>query len=204
MFSPDSADVTDPAFEEWVKQLELEDLLDLPLVALSNGQTRRARVVQALLSKPALLILDEPLSALFCVHITYAHGWNFVVAGLDAHMRPALLNLLYKLHETRQPRVLMGLRIQDPVPDWISHVAFVRNGRVSVGRKEDVLVEEAERTLGQPMPSYAQKIEVQQKASEQKQLLVEMKEVNVKYHTRHVCGFLCTNCTENLAIYHRF
>ena len=41
-------------FEELVQRLGLKDLLDLPLVALSNGQTRRARIIKALLKKPEL------------------------------------------------------------------------------------------------------------------------------------------------------
>jgi ABC-type uncharacterized transport system ATPase subunit len=43
-------------------ELDLERLLHLPLVALSNGQTRRARILRALLRSPKLLILDEPFS----------------------------------------------------------------------------------------------------------------------------------------------
>jgi ABC-type molybdenum transport system ATPase subunit/photorepair protein PhrA len=49
-------------FEYLTDKLGLEDLLDLPLVALSNGQTRRARIVKALLDQPDILLLDEPLS----------------------------------------------------------------------------------------------------------------------------------------------
>ena len=50
-------------FEELTEKLGLVHLLDLPLVALSNGQTRRARIVKALLEQPDILLLDEPLSA---------------------------------------------------------------------------------------------------------------------------------------------
>jgi len=52
------------AISTLAQKLEVLDLLDLPLHALSNGQTRRARVMQALLKTPLpqLLILDEPLS----------------------------------------------------------------------------------------------------------------------------------------------
>jgi translation initiation factor RLI1 len=50
-------------FEELTEKLGLMHLLDLPLVALSNGQTRRARIVKALLEQPDILLLDEPLSA---------------------------------------------------------------------------------------------------------------------------------------------
>ena len=49
-------------FEELTEKLGLKQLLDLPLVALSNGQTRRARIVKALLEQPEILLLDEPLS----------------------------------------------------------------------------------------------------------------------------------------------
>ena len=49
-------------FEDLVEKLALKKFLDLPLVALSNGQTRRARIVKALLSKPEILLLDEPFS----------------------------------------------------------------------------------------------------------------------------------------------
>jgi ABC-type sugar transport system ATPase subunit len=49
-------------FEELTEKLGLKQFLDLPLVALSNGQTRRARIVKALLERPEILLLDEPLS----------------------------------------------------------------------------------------------------------------------------------------------
>ena len=56
-------------FEELTQKLGLTHLLDLPLVALSNGQTRRARIVKALLEQPDILLLDEPLSAC-CVSLS--------------------------------------------------------------------------------------------------------------------------------------
>lgn len=49
-------------FYHLVEKMELGPLLDLPLIALSNGQTRRARIIKAIILKPELLLLDEPLS----------------------------------------------------------------------------------------------------------------------------------------------
>ncbi|KAI0034887.1 P-loop containing nucleoside triphosphate hydrolase protein, partial [Vararia minispora EC-137] len=162
------AQIADPrAFEEWIEKLGLGGLLDLPRVALSNGQTRRTRIVQALLTRPALLILDEPLT------------------GLDVQMRPALLKLLQKLHVARAPRVIMGLRPQDPVPDWVSHVALVRDGEVQTGFKEDILAEQAENVLAYSVSPRSNRTP----APHTKQLrraLVDMGDVNVKYQTRHV------------------
>ena len=48
--------------DELVDKLGLKDLMDLPLIALSNGQTRRARIARAVMKTPEVLLLDEPLS----------------------------------------------------------------------------------------------------------------------------------------------
>ena len=55
-------DVKKAIFDDLSTRLGLSSLLDLPLVALSNGQARRARIVKAILAQPELLLLDEPLS----------------------------------------------------------------------------------------------------------------------------------------------
>lgn len=54
---------TEAAILERADQLEMRPFLDLPLITLSNGQTRRARILRALLEEPELLILEEPFSA---------------------------------------------------------------------------------------------------------------------------------------------
>ncbi|KAG1898991.1 uncharacterized protein F5891DRAFT_1190175 [Suillus fuscotomentosus] len=108
-------------FEDLTSRLGLSSLLDLPLIALSNGQTRRARIVKAILSEPELLVLDEPLT------------------GLDVNTRPILLNVLRSLHESRSPRTIMGLWIQDPVSDWISHIALVTGETILTGVKDDIV-----------------------------------------------------------------
>ncbi|KII95469.1 hypothetical protein PLICRDRAFT_96475 [Plicaturopsis crispa FD-325 SS-3] len=134
-------------FHDLVDKLGLEDLLDLPFVALSNGQTRRARIVKAVLSKPELLLLDEPLT------------------GLDVGSRPKLLAALHALHVARQPRIIIGLRSQDPLPEWITHIALVKDRSVLVGERETVLAtaektskhSEARSTLVPKEPSLSDK-----------------------------------------------
>jgi ABC-type multidrug transport system fused ATPase/permease subunit len=106
--------------ESLVAQLGLGDLLDLPAVALSNGQTRRARIIRALLLNPHVLLLDEPLSE-YNIMIYYDHAKD-KTAGLDVNVRTVVSTLLRDLHQAQAPRVLLGLRAQDPIPEWITHV----------------------------------------------------------------------------------
>ena len=63
---------TSPLFDILTVEMNLTSLLDLPLLSLSNGQTRRARIVKAILDKPQLLLLDEPLSN----YLTYLRDRN--------------------------------------------------------------------------------------------------------------------------------
>lgn len=107
------------------------------------------------------------------------------IAGLDVNTRPILLNVLRSLHETCKPRIIMGLRMQDPVPDWISHVALVRDGTVMAGDKDNILSEHAghharehEPTTENTTQSYLQL------GLDQGKPVVGMKNVNVSYDTR--------------------
>jgi molybdate transport system ATP-binding protein len=93
---------TDPDVRAAAERLGLGDCLPLSLIKLSNGQMRRARIAKALLTRPKLLILDEPFM------------------GLDAAGRRDVAELLGALpaHGVRlllvtQPRA---------IPDWVTHV----------------------------------------------------------------------------------
>ncbi|KAJ7089806.1 P-loop containing nucleoside triphosphate hydrolase protein [Mycena belliarum] len=118
---------TDPKlFADLVQKMGLTTLLDLPRIALSNGQTRRARILKALLAKPRLLLLDEPLT------------------GLDVASRATILEILRDLHSACDPHIVMGLRMQDAVPEWITHLAVVHGHVVVTGPKENMLAYKTE------------------------------------------------------------
>ncbi|CAD6564015.1 MAG: hypothetical protein ASARMPRED_002645 [Alectoria sarmentosa] len=97
-------EVNDQSLDKVISDLKLEALVHMPMGNLSNGQTRRARIARALLGKPMVLLLDEPFM------------------GLDPSTMTTLSPLLHSLARASSPRLILALRPQDPLPDWITHV----------------------------------------------------------------------------------
>ncbi|KAI1074659.1 P-loop containing nucleoside triphosphate hydrolase protein [Whalleya microplaca] len=93
---------------------KLSQLLDLPVAFLSNGQGRIARIARALLTAPEVLLLDEPFM------------------GLDPPTVAGLSRLLHRLASQASPRLVLSARPQDPIPDWITHLIYLR-GDCQVG-----------------------------------------------------------------------
>ena len=59
-----SLDEIDPAIDEWMARVQLPGVLDQPIETLSKGMSQKVQFVSAVISKPSLLILDEPFSGL--------------------------------------------------------------------------------------------------------------------------------------------
>ncbi|KAI1336053.1 P-loop containing nucleoside triphosphate hydrolase protein [Xylariaceae sp. FL0016] len=123
-FKKDPEDIPDPALLDKVaSQLRLTELLDLPVAFLSNGQGRRARIAQALLTSPEILLLDEPFM------------------GLDPRAVTSLSTLLYEMARVQSPRLVLTGRPQDPIPSWITDLIYLQTDcQIGViGRKSIVL-----------------------------------------------------------------
>ncbi|KAI7062894.1 hypothetical protein KC352_g43460, partial [Hortaea werneckii] len=110
------------ALEEVVDRLNLRGLLSMPVANLSNGQTRRARIAKALMARPEVLLLDGPFM------------------GLDPRTLRTLSGVLSELAERQQPRLVMSLRPEDGVPEWVSHLVVIdeRMRVVGYGPKQNL------------------------------------------------------------------
>lgn len=111
-----SASRTDSQTEREIRglarEIEAENLLDLPLPELSQGQLRLVLLARALIGKPALLLLDE---------------W---ADGLDQDKK-TLANRLLEQFAPRMAMLFTGHR-QDSFPEFAKEHYRLENGRLSV------------------------------------------------------------------------
>ncbi|GAA5926230.1 hypothetical protein JCM3775_000962 [Rhodotorula graminis] len=176
----DATGADDAAVEAQAALLHMDSLLDLPLITLSNGQTRRARILRALLAKPELVILEEPFT------------------GLDVASRAHLATLLASLHAARSPRVLLVLRPQDVLPPFVTHVALADTTgprTLALGPRDDVLAGDEARALfaagerlraasarrAEERKAAGERAARQQQVGQARRKLVELRAVNVSY-----------------------
>jgi len=118
-------------FGRIVRSLRLTDLLAYPIMTLSHGQVRRAKLAAALLNHPQVLLVDEPFM------------------GLDPPSTFTISHLLQEVAEkpknqfTLSTTPVLALRPQDPVPSWIENVAVLGEGNtvVAMGKRKDVVGE---------------------------------------------------------------
>lgn len=122
-----NSNTTSDVKEDFVNQLldlfNLNHLSNKWINSLSNGQLRRTRLAKALINKPSLFIIDDPF------------------LGLDPQATKLVSNSLLRVSQDLNTSVVLGLRIQDDIPEWLTHVGYVttEDGLKMSGAKEDVL-----------------------------------------------------------------
>lgn len=124
----------------------------------------------------------------------------FETAGLDTSNRSHLASILYELHLSSSPRILLILREQDEIPDWITHLVWVSkkadgSGQVGVniGRKDDV-VKEVTGLIGSGSTEKRERFARAGGRAENEggknvrkgEELIRLRKVNVSYGPRHV------------------
>jgi hypothetical protein len=84
----------------------------------------------------------------------------------------------------------MGLRAQDPVPDWISHVALIKDKQVLTGPKDEVLALEVAGASTNSESSELRKAPNHLRQKAIRKVIVELKNVSVSYHERKASAFV--------------
>ncbi len=115
------------ATEERRKGLEVLKLVDAielahrPLNELSGGELQRIFLAQALVSKPDLLLLDEPL------------------ANLDIRREAQLIKLISDVVKTQHVAVLLIAHDINPLLPAIDRILYIANGKIASGKPGDVI-----------------------------------------------------------------
>ncbi|GAB7335677.1 hypothetical protein MBLNU13_g07988t1 [Cladosporium sp. NU13] len=163
------------------EQLDLGRLMEMPVANLSNGQTRRARIARAVMEAPEVVLLDGPFM------------------GLDPRTLERLSGVLGRLAERSQPRLVVSLRPEDEVPEWISHVVVVdENLKVLHQGPKDQVLEASQAFLKHSTTSAPDANDAQQLSRDgfpkhspplpKGEALVELSGVRVSYGPKTVLG----------------
>jgi len=113
-YSKDDTPVT--TLEKWIELLHLAPLLQEPLIQLSNGENKRLQLAEALLSDPAVLIMDNPF------------------IGLDAEGRKTLHRIIDMI--TKNGIHVILITTPQELPESITDVAVLENGTLTHFTKE--------------------------------------------------------------------
>lgn len=111
-------------FAHIVDLLGIGDLLERRPAQLSGGEKQRVAIGRALLSKPRMLLLDEPL------------------ASLDANRKSEILNYLELLRdETRIPMIYVSHAVEEVVRLATAVVLLSEGAVKAVGRVDEVMTD---------------------------------------------------------------
>ena len=144
----------------WTGTLHLDNLLSKPVLQLSNGENKRLQIARALLTRPALLILDNPF------------------LGLDAEGRKTLHSMLNSICSKGIHIILITSPAE--LPGCITHVAVLEKGVLAaVQKKQDYQQAAAVSALTQIDEALLQRLPLPDEAAFE--MAVAMKNVTVRY-----------------------
>jgi len=94
---------------------------DARIGELSGGEQQRVMIAHALISRPKLLLLDEPL------------------ANLDISSEQGIVSVLARLARAERVAVLLSAHDMNPLMPVMDRIVYVAAGRVAVGDTDEVV-----------------------------------------------------------------
>jgi zinc/manganese transport system ATP-binding protein len=101
-----------------------DDYADARVGELSGGEQQRVLIAHALISRPRLLLLDEPL------------------ANLDLRSEREIVAVLAKLAREQEIAVLLSAHDMNPLISVMDRIIYVANGKVATGSTDEVVTTE--------------------------------------------------------------
>ena len=109
---------------EMLHAVDAERFADARVGTLSGGEQQRVLIAHALISRPRLLLLDEPL------------------ANLDLRSGQEIISLLARLAREQQIAVLLSAHEMNPLLPVMNRVVYVAGGRAASGPADEIVTTE--------------------------------------------------------------
>jgi len=107
--------------EQALVDVGASEFADARVGELSGGQQQRVLIAHALVSRPQLLLLDEPL------------------ANLDLKSEQEIVTLLGKLAREQEIAILLSAHDMNPLLPVMDRIIYVANGKVASGGTDEVV-----------------------------------------------------------------
>ncbi len=120
--------------DEMLAAVDAERFADTRVGILSGGEQQRVLIAHALIGRPQLLLLDEPL------------------ANLDLRSGQEIIGLLHRIATDHQIAVLLSAHEMNPLLPVMDRVVYLAGGRAAAGTTEEVIrTEVLSRLYGHPV-----------------------------------------------------
>jgi zinc/manganese transport system ATP-binding protein len=117
------------ATDDAIRAVGAEAYADRQLGRLSGGEQQRLLLAQALVGRPRLLLMDEPLS------------------HLDVRNQGAIVQLISQVARERNLTVLLIAHDVNPLLSHIDHVLYIAQGNLAMGKPADIITSETLSTI---------------------------------------------------------
>jgi len=110
--------------DDMLRAVDAEHIADARVGLLSGGEQQRILIAHALISRPGLLLLDEPL------------------ANLDIASEQEVVSLLARIAREQQVAVLISAHDMNPLLPVMDRIVYMAGGRAASGPADEVVRDE--------------------------------------------------------------
>jgi zinc/manganese transport system ATP-binding protein len=110
--------------EEVIELVDASHYTHRPIGELSGGEQQRLLIAQALVTRPRILLLDEPLES------------------LDLHNQQIVSALIRHISQEQQVTVLMVAHDVNPILSYLDRVIYIGRSHTAIGTPQEVITSE--------------------------------------------------------------